>query len=138
MYRIILVVDEQFGSRVLELVRTAYVWLVESVENDRWAKEAWKSPQDTDDSLLHGLSTFKREQEETCDALIIRLIDMIDEHHGEFAHDPEWSAIDVLGASPSNAIQEAAIAYGVYRCQAIPGGFRLYRTRPHLPPNQAP
>lgn len=138
MYRIVLVVDEQFGSRVLELVRTAYVWLVESAENDLWAKEVWESSQDTDDPLLHGLSTFKREQEEMGDALIIRLIDMIDEHHGEFAHDPEWSVIDVLGTSLSDAIQEAVVGYGVDRCETIPGGFRLHRTAPPLQPNQTP
>jgi hypothetical protein len=127
MYRIILVVDEHFGCRVLELARTAYVWLVESAENNRWAEEAWRNPQHGDDPLLYGLSTFKREQDEECDCLIIRLIDMIDEHHGEFAHDPEWSVIDVLGASPSNEIREAVIAYGVDRSEAIPGGFRLHR-----------
>jgi hypothetical protein len=64
MYRIVLVIDDQFGFHVVELARTAYVWLVESAENSRWAKEAWKSPQCGDDALRHGLSTFTREQGE--------------------------------------------------------------------------
>ena len=127
MYRITLVVDDCFGRRVLDLAQTTYVWLVESTENDLWAKLACETLQHGGDPLLHGVSTFRRERGEDLDSLIIRVLDMIDEHHGEFAHEPEWSEIEVLGASPSSAIEAAAIEYGVARCEPISGGFRLFR-----------
>jgi hypothetical protein len=127
MYRIILVVDESFGSRVVGLAQAAYVWLVQSEENDRWARLAWEAPSNVHDPLLHGLSTFIRQPQEGTDDLIIRLLDMIDEHHGELAHDPEWSEIDVIGATCSIAIEETARTYGVLRCEQTPNGFRLIR-----------
>jgi hypothetical protein len=132
MCRIALVVDECFGSKVLELARTMYVWLIESDENDQWAKLAWTAPQQNDDPLLYGVTTFKRQQGEDLDSMIIRLIDMIDEHHGEFAHDPEWSEIDVVGACLSSAIEVAAADYDVDRCEVVASGFRLCRRIPKL------
>ncbi|HEY5958767.1 MAG TPA: hypothetical protein VIV60_19535 [Polyangiaceae bacterium] len=131
MYRIAMVVDERFGSKVLDLAQTVYVWIIESAENDRWAKLAWEAPQRCDDPLLCGVSTFKREPEEKLDALIVRVLDMIDEHHGEFAHDPEWSEIDVYGACTSTEIEAAAADYGVNRCESAPFGFRLCRPDPN-------
>ena len=131
MYRIAIVVDERFGNKVLHLAQTVYVWLIESAENDRSAKLAWEAPQRGDDPLLCGVTTSKREHGEELDALIIRLLDTIDEHHGEFAHDPEWSEIDVYGACPSTAIEVAAADYGVNRCEVVPFGFRLCRPSPN-------
>jgi len=127
MYRIALVVDESFGSKVIELAQTVYVWLVESTENNRWARLVWQAPEDDADPLSRGVSTFKRQDGEELDALVIRLLGMIDEHHGEFAHDPEWSEIDVVGVCHSSAIVDAAAGYGVDRCEVIPGGVRLHR-----------
>ena len=128
-YRIALVVDELFGSKVLALSQGAYVWLVESAENRRWAGLAWQRSQPDEDPLLRGVTTFERHPGEDLDALIVRVLEMIDEHHGEFAHDPEWSEIEVLGAAPSRAVVDAAAVHGVDRCETTPDGFRLCRAR---------
>lgn len=135
MYRIALVVDEVFGSKLLELAQAMYVWLIESAENCRWAELTWQRSPTGGDPLARGVTTFRRQDGEDLDALIIRLLDMIDEHHGEFAHDPEWSEIDVVGAIPSSAVVEAAAAYGVDRCETVPGGFRLHRPGSNSPPD---
>jgi len=128
MYRIVLVVDEHFGQRLLKLARTAYVWIVQSTDNDLWAKNAWESCPDSEDPLLHGVSSFGRQQNESTESLIVRVLDMIDEHHGEFAHDPEWSEIDVVGGELTTAIMEAARTYGVTECNATQVGFQLMRS----------
>lgn len=91
MYRIILVLDEDYGRRVIDLAQEAYVWLVQSEENDRWASSIWQRNPASEDPLLTGLSTFARMRCEPTDELVIRLLEMIDEHHGEFAHDPAWT-----------------------------------------------
>ncbi|MBK8252947.1 MAG: hypothetical protein IPK82_09785 [Polyangiaceae bacterium] len=127
MYRITLVVDEHYGEKVLTLARGTYVWLVESIENDLWAKRYWDRTTANEDPLLHGVTTFRRLEGESIDALIVRLIELIDEHHGEVAHEPEWSEIDVIGAPASPGVIEAAGNYGVDRCEEFAGGFRLSR-----------
>jgi hypothetical protein len=45
-----------------------------------------------------GLSTYKRLPGESPEEEIVRLIEMIEDHHGEFAHTPPWSEIEVIGA----------------------------------------
>jgi hypothetical protein len=127
MYRIALVLDEGFGRHVIDLAQEAYVWLVQSEENDRWADVVWKDPSTATDPLLHGVSTFARAKDEQTDDLISGIIEMIDEHHGECAHDPAWSEIDVIGAVLSPQIEETARSYGVDECQPTPQGFRLIR-----------
>lgn len=127
MYRIVLVLDESFGRHVIDLAQEAYVWLVQSEENDRWADVVWKAPSTATDPLLHGVSTFARAKDEQTDELITGVIEMIDEHHGEHAHDPAWSEIDVIGAGLSPQIEQAARSYGVDDCQPTQQGFRLIR-----------
>ena len=127
MYRIILVLDENYGRRVIDLAQEAYVWLVQSEENDRWAALIWQRNPASEDPLLTGLSTFARMRCEPTDELVIRLLEMIDEHHGEFAHDPAWTRIDVVGASRSARVEEAARTYGVTECLTTPDGFCLIR-----------
>jgi hypothetical protein len=127
MYRIALVVDESFGRRVIELAKEVYVWLVQSKENDRWASAALELSSDSEDPLLRGVSTFARAGGEQTDDLIVSLLELIDDHHGEFAHDPPWSEIDVIGAAVTPKIEDAARKYGVVECRTTPTGFRLVR-----------
>ena len=128
VYSIALVVDPTFGRRVVDLARTTYVWLVRSNENDRWAQVVWDAPSDGKDPLMYGVTTFVRLRDENVEDMLLRLLDMIDEHHGEFAHDPEWSEIAVVGAGCSAEIERAALAFGVHKCEPTPDGFRMLRS----------
>lgn len=128
MYRIALVVDDFFGARLLDLARERYVWVVDSTCNAPWIQRSWAaSPADVEDPLLLGISSFSRYLNENDDDLIVRLLEMIDEHHGEFAHDPPWSEIEVLGARQSERIAEAAQLFGVDRIEETETGFRMVR-----------
>lgn len=127
MYRIVLVIDEHFGHRLIDLARTAYVWIVQSAENDPWAQRVWDERSNNGDPLLNGVTTFQHCNGDTTDDMVMRLLEMIDEHHGEFAHDPQWSEIEVIGTSLTKAIEDEARIYGVERCTITPTGFRLIR-----------
>lgn len=126
-YRITLVIDESCGSQLDELVRTSYVWAIQSPENDRWAAQHWQASSPLSDPLQFGLTTFARLPAETDTELVIRLLEMIDDHHGEFSHEPAWSQIDVLGTHLTDEIADAARCYGVERFDETPEGFRLVR-----------
>ena len=127
MYRIILVVDDHSGERLLDLARHAYVWAVQSNDNDPWATKIWQEPAVDSDPERYGLSTFARLPNESIDDLVIRLLEMIEDHHGAYAHAPAWSEIEVRGASPSQAIADAAKLYGVTRIENTSTGFFLRR-----------
>jgi len=127
MYRIVLVVDEHFGCKLLELVHTGYVWIVQSGDNDLWTERVTEGLPDTDDPLTQGVSSFVREQNESTESLVIRVLDMIDEHHGEFAHEPPWSEVQVIGMELTDTVVEASRAYGVTQCETTRSGFVLER-----------
>lgn len=130
MYRITLVLDEHCGPRLIELVRSSYVWAVQSAENGSWAKRIWSEPMTSADPELFGLSTFARLSDETLQEMVVRVLDLIDEHHGEYAHSPAWSEIEVIGAAPTAQVAEAARGYGVDTIEQTPEGFCLKRTAP--------
>lgn len=131
MYRVVLVVDEHFGRALLDVARNAYVWIVQSPDNDPWAKSAWENLPALEDPLVRGVTSFERYKTESTESLIVRILDMIDEHHGEFAHDPEWSEIDVIGGGPTGPILQASQAYGTTQCITTAVGFRLVRSDPN-------
>jgi hypothetical protein len=127
MNRVALVVDDDFGSKLQELSTLVYVWVVDSAVNRHWAEVAWEQAAVPNDPLLRGVTTFKRLDGENLDELIVRVLDMIDEHHGEFAYDPPWAEVEVIGAEPSNLVVESAAEYGVDRLEVTRDGFRLSR-----------
>jgi hypothetical protein len=128
MYRIALVTDDLFGARLLDLARERYVWVVDSAGNAPWMRRSSAAPStDPDDPLLLGISSFSRYPNEGDEDLILRLLEMIDEHHGEFAHDPPWSEIEVFGARQSERIVQAAQFFGVDRIEETAQGFRMVR-----------
>jgi hypothetical protein len=129
VYLITIVTDENFGERVLELACNTYVWLVRSAVNDAAAQAFWKSKQPADDPILHGLSTFDRTSDESTDEMLARLLDLIDDHHGVYAHDPAWTEINVIGVPASPAFEAAARTYGVNDTHATAEGFRVSRAQ---------
>lgn len=127
MSSIFLVLDDQLGSRILELSREHYVWVVESATNKPWIDRAWVSQNTGTDASCVGLSSFARYAGETDDEVVIRLMEMIDEHHGEYEQDPPWSEIQVIGARSSQPILDSARNYGVEALEETSEGFRVVR-----------
>lgn len=128
MYRIFLVLDDHFGDRVEALARDTYVWLVQSPYNDASAELVWRESESSDDPLQRGLSTYKRLPGESPEEEIVRLIEMIEDHHGEFAHTPPWSEIEVIGAHVDPQRMEAtARDVGATSVVPTPEGLRIVR-----------
>lgn len=138
MYKIALVLDEAFGARLFELARICYVWIIESEVNLPWIKRVWKFPDD-EDPLSRGATSFARYPGEGDEEILLRVLDMLDEHHGEGAHEPPWSEIEVHGAALSpDVLAIMQEEYGVDRFEKMPDGFCVYRKEPNAVPSSSP
>ena len=83
----------------------------------------------TPPDLDSGVTTFKvdstRSPEEWCAAIV----GTVDEHHGDFSHDPPVSELEIYGTRPTASLQTAFVAYGFEEFEPTNDGFRA-RSRP--------
>lgn len=105
-YRVGLVVDRRFGDRILKLFRHFHLWVVRSPINSPAIAKAWAASGPSDDQLEQGVTSFLAGETETPHQMCERIAETIDEHHGEFAHDPPWSEIEVFGAFLTERLRE--------------------------------
>ena len=110
MYRVHLVLEESFGHRLFDLPEREPVWITDTPGNREAVEERWKSPNSED--YLHGVTTYRPAVPERPAEEIIRLLPTIEEHHGEFAHDPPYDALKIHGFSDNQAIDAALREYG--------------------------
>jgi len=117
------VVDRNFGDRLLPIVRRLHVWVCDTPANREAAERAWASIPTGAVWNEAGATTFKvSENDSPVDMVLDRLTD-IDLHHGEYSHDPAWSVVEVYGSKPIAALQQALQEFGVDTFRETPGGF---------------
>lgn len=124
-YRVVLVVDRNAGDRIPELARAFHVWVVESPINTPAIQRFWL-PQRTApeaDPLGPGITSFKASEAESTEEICARIAADVDEHHGEYAHDPRWSEIAVYGTSLSKRLQETLAQLGATEFEMTQEGF---------------
>jgi hypothetical protein len=121
-YKVVLVVDRNFGARIAELARSFHVWAVESPSNMPVIQQAWKTDRDAD-PLGPGVTSFKARDVESAQEMCARIARDVDEHHGEFAHDPPWSEIEVYGVTLDEQLQHVFVELGAMRCERTENGF---------------
>jgi len=124
-YRVGLVVDRGFGNRIPDLARTLHIWVVESAINTPVIQRFWatESSEPTADPLGPGITSFKASETESADDACARIAGDVDEHHGEFAHDPAWSEIAVYGAKLTNRLREVFEELGATKFERTHEGF---------------
>lgn len=97
-YVIAVVVDDNFGESIVALAHEMYVWMVDSPANKKWASVVWaEGDLDESDPLRSGLTTYKRLEGESLPAELLRVAEMVEDHHGEYIHDPPWTGLLVVG-----------------------------------------
>lgn len=74
------------------------------------AQKVWA--QDSEHSLDHGVTTMDASGYTTREGLFSRMLNAVDEHHGEWSHEPPWTSVHVYGIQASDAIVHALAAYG--------------------------
>ena len=115
-----LVVDPAFGARLEDLARRMHVWVLRSADNERAARRLRRD--DSPHSLESGLTLFGSPGDTAEDACV-EIVGTVEEHHGEYSHDPPLDAIEVFGIQPTPPIREALAAYGFQLSDVRPDGF---------------
>ena len=129
-HKVGLVVDRQFGDRLLDLSRSFHTWVVESPTNSPMVQRIWNTERKSaeDDSLDSGATSFQSSERETPEQMCVRLATDLDDHHGEFGHEPPWSEIEVFGAKLTDEVRQTFRDLGVTVFEVTQDGFRCLRT----------
>lgn len=126
-HRVALVLEVKFGPQLEALAETRHVWAVRSTENESAAHRFWSEERDDgSDPLCSGITLFDP-QGATNEEVCLSILDDIDEHHGEFSHDPALNVLEVYGASLTKRIREEFSSLGFRRFDRSEVGFVAFR-----------
>jgi hypothetical protein len=96
-YRVLVVVDRDYGQRLAELAQSGPVWIVDTPANRTAAQQIWAA--DPNRSHLKGVTTFKFREESSSEDILINELDTIDLHHGTHSASPPYTVLDVIGTA---------------------------------------
>jgi hypothetical protein len=109
-YRVFVIVDPEFGERLMSLPKDEPAWIMKSETNTpaliRLLRERPSS------NHLTGITTFDRNLELTPEEELMDLLWTIDLHHGEHSAKPPYSILQVNGCTPSADIRSALAEFG--------------------------
>lgn len=125
-HQVAIVVDPNFGIRLIELSRRVHVWACNSPQNREAVDQVWATTLVA--SIDHGITTFETlagaTPEESCEAVL----ESVELHHGEFSHHPPWSILEVFGAELSPALEASLRELGFVRFEREPLHFTAFRS----------
>ena len=124
-YRVFVVLDGEYGTRVSQLLMSGPVWIVDTPTNRDAAEAFWKAFPNR--GHLDGVTVFAPKNPESAEATLLSELDTIDEHHNAFSAEEPYSELEVIGASLSEKIQTELSAYGFAEFFATTEGFRAAR-----------
>lgn len=127
-YRVFVVLDREYGKRLIELAVKEPVWIVDTPTNRHVAQEIWAA--DPNRSDLDGVTTFKVDGDCSPEDGLIGELGTIDLHHGIYSANPPYTIIEVIGANISERIKEEFSRFGFDQFDATPQGFRAVRLLP--------
>ena len=123
----VVVVREDLARDLERFARRQHVWAVRTPETEEVARRLWSNPRLTrPDPLATGLTLFNPDA--TPEDSLLSILDTVEEHHGEYSHDPPVSIIEVVGAGLSQTVREAFATLGFSQFEASGCGF--VATRP--------
>ncbi len=124
--RVCIVLDPDFGERLLPLPNATSFWIVQSPTNERWARAAWHTGASADDpdgtSTTKGVTTFAPLP------FGFELLDRIEEHHGLYAQDPPVTALEIIGLELTQGFSAMLAEYGYAETFATHCGFGARRS----------
>ena|SRR5882724_2940858 len=119
---IAIVVDPNFGERLLSLASQMPVWIVDTPSNRTCAKAFWSHAS----SVRSRVTTFRvtgDDSEEWCQTIFPQ----VDLHHGEYSQSPIYDSVDVFVVDPTADLRDAFSKYGFTILSERPNGFRAVR-----------
>lgn len=100
-YRVTVVVDPEFGTRLRDLPVGESAWVVDSAANHPVIVSLW---QNLKTGVANGITSFQCDSNATPEDWLISELGTIDLHHGEYSHNPPWSVLNVVGVPWSDRI----------------------------------
>lgn len=129
-YKVIVVVDREFGERLETLPRGIPIWIVDTSTSKPVARRLWRELPKGDH--LTGITTFVASESARPEEIALSILDTVDLHHGPHSANPPYTMIEILGANLNDELRTELKEYGFSSFETLPEGFRA--TRP-LPPD---
>ena len=127
-YTVIVVVNRDFGKRLLELPPGVPVWIVDTPTNQAAAQRV-RAERPTE-SHLQGVTTFKIRDEESGEDSLIYELDSIDLHHGWYSAPTPYTVLEIIGTQLTDRVKIELSQYGFDEFQSTTEGFRALRPLP--------
>jgi hypothetical protein len=127
-YKVCVIVDRNFGERLVELRQGVPVWIVDTPVNKSVSQRLWKER--PNESHLTGITTFNDIESSSPEELLIEELDSIDLHHGTYSAKPPYAVLEVLGTRLTDSAKHALAAYGFEEFHENPSGFTAIRREP--------
>jgi hypothetical protein len=120
-----IVVGPGFAEDVRRISADRHVWAIRTPEYQRAADhERRSSPRH---SLDRGVTLFGADNPSP-EAKVISIFGTVQEHHGEYSHDPPLDEVEVLGAKPTPEVRAELSAFGFTDIVPTEHGFVALRT----------
>ncbi|MCP3931189.1 MAG: hypothetical protein GY705_19060 [Bacteroidetes bacterium] len=128
VHKVALVVDPNFGEKLLPIANTMHVWAVGSAINMDAIQIWYERDLEQDLSFYRGASSFDYDEGAKPEKIASDIIETIDDHHGpnwteENGEIPEWSCIFVYGCSLKDPILSTLMEYGIDDFEETAFGF---------------
>lgn len=116
-HHVALVVDREFGERLLPLARRLHVWICDTPINNAAGEKAGAAVPPGVVWNEVGVTTFRVGEGDSPEDMVTCHIADMDLHH------PAWSQIEVYGVRLNGGLRAAWQEYGADEFQETPNGF---------------
>jgi len=117
-----IVVDPDFGDRLLSLANQMPVWIADTPTNHMCVESIWSD----DDSKRTNVTTFRVTDGEASDWCRM-ILPQVDSHHGQYSQSPAYRAVEVFGAQATADLRRVFSKYGFTISAERSDGFRALR-----------
>ena len=119
-HRVAIVVAPGFAAEVRRIAADRHVWAIRTPEYQRAADQERRH------SLERGVTLFAADSPSPEDE-VISIFGTVQEHHGEYSHDPPLDEVEILGAEPTPEVRAELGACGFTHIVPAEGGFVAVR-----------
>jgi hypothetical protein len=123
--RVAIVMQSDFSTQLPSLAEQFHVWLVDTPVNRRAAEALWSVRGGGD--RTHGVTIFTQYEGESIESSAVRLLPVIDEHHGLQEAWATEIVLEVLGVPFTAALRSALEALGPFDILERSDGFAATR-----------
>ena len=127
-YKVLVVVDRDFGEKLAALEAGVPVWIVDTPANKPVAVRLWAERKAADH--LTGITTFTSVGVSSPEEMLLNELDTVDLHHGPHSANPPYTILQVIGARLTNQITAELSSYGFDEFHETADGFLARRPLP--------